>query len=87
MSTPTTLYADLPERLKVAADTARDAATASKNSVKRRNQLIVAAVDQAGMTQGAVAKATNLTQPTINRILALHGDADDLVELDEENAA
>lgn len=87
MSTSTTLYADLPERLRASAENARDTTTAAKNAVQRRNQLIVAAVDQAGMTQGQVAKATDLTQPSINRILARHGDADDLVELDEENAA
>lgn len=82
----TALHADLPARLEAAADYARDTYTAWANAVKRRNQLIVAAVDDAGMSQGQVARHTKLKQPSINRILGSSGDLEDL-DIEQDPAA
>lgn len=85
MST-TALYADLPARLEAAADNARDCYTAWQNSLKTRNRLIVAAVDDAGMSQGQVSKHTKIGQPSINRILGTFDDTD-AAQLEQDPAA
>lgn len=56
------VLADLPERLKTAAATSRDAATNARLAREARDALIVQAVDE-GMSQKAVAELAGFAGP------------------------
>ncbi|MBM7510058.1 putative transcriptional regulator [Nocardioides salarius] len=60
----------LPQRIATSAERYRELLAAAATEKKVRDQLIVLAVDEAGMTQAATARAAGLTQPTVVQILA-----------------
>lgn len=60
----------LPERIKTSAARLTDLAEQLAAEREIRDQLIVQAVDEAGIPQADVARAANLSQPHIVRILA-----------------
>lgn len=70
-------YAALPGRIAAAAQHVEDARTALANELERRDDLIVQAIDQAGMKYAAVAKAAGLTAPQIVRIMSRSSADDD----------
>lgn len=60
----------LPERIAASRDRIEDLEQATDTEREIRNQLIVQAVDEAGIPQAQVARAAGLSQPQIIRILA-----------------
>ena len=60
----------LPERIKASADHLADLTAQATNERKIRDELIVQAVDEAGLTMAAVSRAAGISQPHIVRILA-----------------
>ena len=63
-------FSDLPVRIDAVATNVRELEEQLKNARETRDQLIVEAVDEAGMPQARVARAAGLSQPHIIRILA-----------------
>ena len=73
---PTVLddLANIAERLAKSAARLLDLDAESKAERKRRDQLIVAAVDHGGMPQAQVARHAKVSQPHVVRILSQAGD-------------
>lgn len=63
------VLADMAPRLESAATEVEDARKALDLALERRNELIVAAVDQ-GMTQRRIAALSRIGSPHVIRILA-----------------
>lgn len=70
MTTVIEEYADLPDRIKKAAERVRSLGEQVARERELRDDLIVQAVDHAGITAAAVASYARLTATHINRILA-----------------
>lgn len=64
----------LPDRIKASADRVEALTKQLLNERRTRDALIVAAVDEAGMSQRAVARAAGISQPHLIRILARSSD-------------
>ncbi len=60
----------LPDRIRASADRVADLTKQLADEREVRDDLIVQAVDDAGMSQRAVAKAAGVSQPHLIRILA-----------------
>jgi DNA invertase Pin-like site-specific DNA recombinase len=74
----------LPARIRASADRLRDLKAETDNERKRRDELIVDAVDLGGMTTAAVARAAGVSQPQVIRILsAASSDDNDVPALGE----
>lgn len=67
-------FASLPDRIAESASRVADLTQQLADERHRRDELIVAAVDQAGIAQAQVARAAGLSQPHLIRILAAAGD-------------
>lgn len=69
---PTVLeeYAELPDRIKASAERVEDLTAQLADERRRRDALIVQAIDQAGIPQRQIAAAAHLSQPHLIRILA-----------------
>lgn len=65
-----TILDDMPARLAAAADYVESTKTAARLAVAQRNQLIVDAIDEHGMSQQLVAKHARVSQPHVIRVLA-----------------
>ena len=63
-------FAGLPDRIKACTQRLTDLATETANERARRDELIVEAVDHAGMTAAQAARAAGMTQTHVLRILA-----------------
>lgn len=66
-------YAALPDRIKASSARLVDLATETANERQQRDELIVQAVDHAGMTAAQAARCAGITQTHVLRILAAHG--------------
>lgn len=64
-----TVLDDLPPRLVAAQEHVRSTYAAYLTACQHRNGLVVAAVD-GGISQYKVAQLLDVSQPTVNRILA-----------------
>lgn len=63
-------FAALPDRIKASTARLVDLATETANERARRDELIVQAVDHAGMTAAQAARHAGITQTHVLRILA-----------------
>lgn len=66
-----------PDRIRKACDEVRGLEAQLRAERERRNELLAEAVDDAGMTQGQVAKLAGISHPQLIRILAKHSEGDD----------
>lgn len=66
----------LTDRIRASANRLTDLAETQATERKQRNELIVQAVDEAGMTQAAVARAAGLSTAAIIHILAASDEGD-----------
>lgn len=64
----------LPERIKASADRINDLTTQINNERETRDELIVTAVDEAGIPQRQVARYAGLSPAHVIRILAQAGE-------------
>lgn len=62
--------ANLPERIRASRDRLDGLSEALKKERQQRDELIVEAVDHAGLTAAEAARAAGLTQTQVLRILA-----------------
>ncbi len=67
-------HAGLPDRIRDAADKLRDLTSQAENERARRDDLIAEAVDHAGMTIAAAARAAGISKPQVIRILSRSSD-------------
>lgn len=70
MATVIEEHSRLPERIKASAQRIEDIRQMLANEIELRNELIVRAIDQAGIPQRNVAEYAGVKQPHILRILA-----------------
>jgi hypothetical protein len=67
----------MPERLAAAARAVADANAALQLARQQRDELVVSAIDEEGISQRAVARAAGLTVGRVCAILANPGDEDE----------
>lgn len=75
---PKAVLTPMPERLKAAAREVADAQTALRLALRRRDRIVVEAIDEEGLSHREVGKLAGVTGPRITAILAgSHDDEDD----------
>lgn len=65
--------ANMPARLRAAADQVEEARTRERNATEHRNRLVVSAVD-AGMPYREIGRNAGVSQPHVVRILSHQDD-------------
>jgi predicted XRE-type DNA-binding protein len=74
---PREVLTPMPERLAAAAVAVAEAADALRLARQLRDELVVQAVDEEGISQRSVAAAAGITGARVAAILAHPGDDDD----------
>lgn len=70
-------HANMPARLRAAADQVEEAKTRYDAAIETRNRLVVAAVDVVGMAHRDIARNAGVSQPHVIRILSRSDDLAD----------